>query len=189
MPTCWAAPQSPSFASCLPPTRLLQQQAALPLTPLPPQQAASCPAPARRMARWVAGGLTVSAGLLGGHARGLQAGLPLRVSTCCPCGPIPAHAVSALAFSPSADWRAQAGLHAEFSSATHQRPLLLTHLLCVAAPAQIGGRKSAFMLSSVGARFRKQLAGLMGTLGQCQPHYIRCACGCFGCCRFGCRLG
>lgn len=29
------------------------------------------------------------------------------------------------------------------------------------------------MLSSVGARFRKQLAGLMGTLGQCQPHYIR----------------
>ncbi|PSC74954.1 Myosin-J heavy chain isoform A [Micractinium conductrix] len=35
-------------------------------------------------------------------------------------------------------------------------------------------RKSAFMLSSVGARFRKQLAGLMGTLSQCQPHYIRC---------------
>jgi hypothetical protein len=34
-------------------------------------------------------------------------------------------------------------------------------------------RKSAFMLSSVGARFRKQLAGLMATLGHCQPHYIR----------------
>ena len=30
------------------------------------------------------------------------------------------------------------------------------------------------MLSSVGARFRKQLGGLMDTLGQCQPHYIRC---------------
>jgi myosin heavy subunit len=29
------------------------------------------------------------------------------------------------------------------------------------------------MLSSVGARFRKQLAGLMATLGHCQPHYIR----------------
>ncbi|KAL4419268.1 hypothetical protein ABPG77_004826 [Micractinium sp. CCAP 211/92] len=36
------------------------------------------------------------------------------------------------------------------------------------------GRKSAFMLSSVGARFRRQLAGLMSTLSQCQPHYIRC---------------
>jgi myosin heavy subunit len=34
-------------------------------------------------------------------------------------------------------------------------------------------RKSAFMLSSVGARFRKQLAGLIATLGHCQPHYIR----------------
>ncbi|KAI3425379.1 hypothetical protein D9Q98_009143 [Chlorella vulgaris] len=36
------------------------------------------------------------------------------------------------------------------------------------------GRRSAFMLSSVGARFRKQLGGLMGILGQCQPHFIRC---------------
>lgn len=35
-------------------------------------------------------------------------------------------------------------------------------------------RRSAFMLSSVGARFRKQLQGLMGTLGECQPHFIRC---------------
>lgn len=35
-------------------------------------------------------------------------------------------------------------------------------------------RRSAFMLSSVGARFRRQLAGLMGTLGECQPHFIRC---------------
>jgi myosin heavy subunit len=36
------------------------------------------------------------------------------------------------------------------------------------------------MLSSVGARFRRQLAGLMAALGQCQPHYIRwvvCVCG------------
>eukprot|EP00887_Chlorella_sp_A99_P002927 scaffold24.g2927.t1 len=43
-------------------------------------------------------------------------------------------------------------------------------------PAGPGGtqRKSAFMLSSVGARFRRQLQGLMATLGQCQPHYIRC---------------
>lgn len=39
--------------------------------------------------------------------------------------------------------------------------------------ADKGGRRSGFMLSSVGARFRKQLAGLMGTLGDCQPHYIR----------------
>lgn len=29
------------------------------------------------------------------------------------------------------------------------------------------------MLSSVGARFRRQLGGLMAALGQCQPHYIR----------------
>ncbi|EFN53725.1 hypothetical protein CHLNCDRAFT_25512 [Chlorella variabilis] len=41
-------------------------------------------------------------------------------------------------------------------------------------PSPKRGRRSAFMLSSVGARFRKQLAGLMGTLGRCQPHYIRC---------------
>lgn len=36
------------------------------------------------------------------------------------------------------------------------------------------GRRSAFQLSTVGSRFRKQLGGLMGTLGSCQPHYIRC---------------
>lgn len=42
------------------------------------------------------------------------------------------------------------------------------------AVGKSGARKSAFMLSSVGARFRKQLGGLMGTLAQCQPHYIRC---------------
>jgi len=41
-------------------------------------------------------------------------------------------------------------------------------------------RKSAFMLSSVGARFRKQLQGLMATLSQCQPHYIRFALTCLG---------
>ena len=33
--------------------------------------------------------------------------------------------------------------------------------------------KSAYKLNSVGARFRKQLQGLMQTLNQCQPHYIR----------------
>jgi len=46
-----------------------------------------------------------------------------------------------------------------------------------AAPA-IGGRGraagSAFKLNSVGAQFRRQLQGLMGTLNQCAPHYIRC---------------
>ncbi|KAL3147636.1 hypothetical protein ABBQ38_014686 [Trebouxia sp. C0009 RCD-2024] len=36
------------------------------------------------------------------------------------------------------------------------------------------GGKSAYKLNSVGARFRKQLQGLMATLNQCQPHYIRC---------------
>ncbi|EIE22795.1 hypothetical protein COCSUDRAFT_47698 [Coccomyxa subellipsoidea C-169] len=36
------------------------------------------------------------------------------------------------------------------------------------------GTKSAFKLNSVGAQFRKQLQGLMGTLKQCQPHFIRC---------------
>lgn len=41
------------------------------------------------------------------------------------------------------------------------------------AAAAGGQRRSAFMLSSVGARFRRQLQGLMATLGQCQPHYIR----------------
>lgn len=38
----------------------------------------------------------------------------------------------------------------------------------------VSQRRSGFMLSSVGARFRKQLQGLMGTLATCQPHYIRC---------------
>ncbi|KAK9829628.1 hypothetical protein WJX72_006968 [[Myrmecia] bisecta] len=42
-----------------------------------------------------------------------------------------------------------------------------------AAPAKRGG-KSAYKLNSVGARFRKQLQGLMATLNHCQPHYIRC---------------
>jgi len=42
-----------------------------------------------------------------------------------------------------------------------------------AATAGRGGR-SAFKLNSVGAQFRRQLGGLMGTLGACQPHYIRC---------------
>lgn len=37
------------------------------------------------------------------------------------------------------------------------------------------GGKSAYKLNSVGARFRKQLQGLMATLNQCQPHYIRSA--------------
>lgn len=34
--------------------------------------------------------------------------------------------------------------------------------------------KSGFRFSSVGARFRRQLGGLMATLAACQPHYIRC---------------
>jgi len=42
-----------------------------------------------------------------------------------------------------------------------------------AATASRGGR-SAFKLNSVGAQFRRQLGGLMATLGACQPHYIRC---------------
>lgn len=47
---------------------------------------------------------------------------------------------------------------------------------CLLGPTALqAGRKSAFMLSSVGARFRRQLAGLMSTLSQCQPHYIRWA--------------
>ena len=44
----------------------------------------------------------------------------------------------------------------------------------VAPPSRTArGGKSAYKLNSVGARFRKQLQGLMGTLNQCQPHYIR----------------
>ena len=44
----------------------------------------------------------------------------------------------------------------------------------VAPPSRTArGGKSAYKLNSVGARFRKQLHGLMGTLNQCQPHYIR----------------
>eukprot|EP00891_Asterochloris_glomerata_P005032 jgi/Astpho2/5032/e_gw1.00071.58.1_t len=45
-----------------------------------------------------------------------------------------------------------------------------------APPPSRRGRvsKSAYKLNSVGARFRKQLQGLMQTLNQCQPHYIRC---------------
>ena len=35
-------------------------------------------------------------------------------------------------------------------------------------------KKSAFMLSSVGSRFRRQLGGLMNALSECQPFYIRC---------------
>ena len=35
-------------------------------------------------------------------------------------------------------------------------------------------RRSAFMLSTVGSRFRRQLGGLMSTLGECEPHFIRC---------------
>lgn len=34
--------------------------------------------------------------------------------------------------------------------------------------------RSAFRLSTVGSQFRKQLAELMATLGECQPHFIRC---------------
>ncbi len=59
----------------------------------------------------------------------------------------------------------------------------------VAPPSRMArGGKSAYKLNSVGARFRKQLHGLMGTLNQCQPHYIRSvsqAC-CLLCC--ACRL-
>ena len=43
------------------------------------------------------------------------------------------------------------------------------------AAASKKGGKSAFKLNSVGAQFRKQLQGLMATLNQCQPHYIRSA--------------
>ena len=43
------------------------------------------------------------------------------------------------------------------------------------AVANKKGGKSAFKLNSVGAQFRKQLQGLMATLNQCQPHYIRSA--------------
>jgi myosin V len=35
-------------------------------------------------------------------------------------------------------------------------------------------RRSAFMLASVGSRFRRQLSGLMATLSECEPHFIRC---------------
>ena len=35
------------------------------------------------------------------------------------------------------------------------------------------GGKSSYKLNSVGARFRKQLQGLMTILNQCQPHFIR----------------
>ncbi len=49
----------------------------------------------------------------------------------------------------------------------------------VAPPSRMArGGKSAYKLNSVGARFRKQLQGLMGTLNQCQPHYIRSDNGC-----------
>jgi myosin heavy subunit len=34
--------------------------------------------------------------------------------------------------------------------------------------------KSGFILSTVGARFRRQLQGLMSTLAECNPNYIRC---------------
>ncbi len=51
--TCWAAPPSPSFASCLPPMLRRQPLVAPPLTPLLRPQAVSCPVPARLMARWV----------------------------------------------------------------------------------------------------------------------------------------
>ena len=35
--------------------------------------------------------------------------------------------------------------------------------------------QSAFKLNSVGSQFRTQLKGLMATLTECQPHYVRCA--------------
>ena len=35
-------------------------------------------------------------------------------------------------------------------------------------------RRNNFMLASVGSRFRKQLSGLMLTLSECQPYFIRC---------------
>lgn len=67
--------------------------------------------------------------------------------------------------------RGTAGRSAQAGALPALPPSQLTPPPAAATPQ--GGRKSAFMLSSVGARFRKQLAGLMGTLGQCQPHYIR----------------
>ena len=38
-----------------------------------------------------------------------------------------------------------------------------------------GRQQSAFKLNSVGAQFRAQLKGLMTTLQECQPHYVRYA--------------
>lgn len=45
---------------------------------------------------------------------------------------------------------------------------------CQGALLKAQKRRSAFMLSSVGSRFRRQLSGLMTTLSECQPHFIRC---------------
>eukprot|EP00208_Stichococcus_sp_RCC1054_P002079 CAMPEP_0206143610 /NCGR_PEP_ID=MMETSP1473-20131121/21153_1 /ASSEMBLY_ACC=CAM_ASM_001109 /TAXON_ID=1461547 /ORGANISM="Stichococcus sp, Strain RCC1054" /LENGTH=1690 /DNA_ID=CAMNT_0053539093 /DNA_START=726 /DNA_END=5798 /DNA_ORIENTATION=+ len=42
------------------------------------------------------------------------------------------------------------------------------------AGAAARGQRSAFKLNSVGAQFRTQLKGLMATLNECQPHYVRC---------------
>eukprot|EP00884_Botryococcus_braunii_P001103 jgi/Botrbrau1/10994/Bobra.0234s0017.1 len=53
------------------------------------------------------------------------------------------------------------------------RTLFEEALTDTTALAKRGGN-SAFKLNSVGAQFRKQLQGLMATLNQCQPHYIRC---------------
>ena len=44
----------------------------------------------------------------------------------------------------------------------------------VLSPRSMSKRRSAFMLASVGSLFRRQLSGLMNTLGECQPHFIRC---------------
>lgn len=57
-----------------------------------------------------------------------------------------------------------------------QLPLRFRQLLVEAPEAggQAGrGQRSAFKLNSVGAQFRTQLRGLMATLNECQPHYVR----------------
>lgn len=43
-----------------------------------------------------------------------------------------------------------------------------------AVPVSSHQQRSSFKLNSVGAQFRTQLRGLMATLSECQPHFVRC---------------
>jgi hypothetical protein len=81
-------------------------------------------------------------------------------------------------------WTETAPLAVSAPLARQQLPSMCCSLLAVTRqslllaplpPPHTPQRQSAFMLSSVGARFRRQLQGLMATLDECQPHYIRCA--------------